>query len=68
MKLIHTVNVEVDFDDKTTPDYVITALTTMTETQLQELLADTFKGSLDTINALDKINANNAYATVRWAN
>jgi hypothetical protein len=67
MKLTHTVNVEVEFNDKTTPDYVISALTTMTESQLQALLADTFKGSLDSINALDKINENNAYAKVKWA-
>lgn len=68
MKLTHTVKVEVDFNDKTTPDYVISALTTMTETQLQELLEATFKGSLDEVGALEAINANNAYATVKWGN
>ncbi len=67
MKLTHTVNVEVEFNDKTTPDYVISALTTMTEAQLQALLSDTFTGALNEMGALDKLNKNNSYATVRWA-
>jgi hypothetical protein len=67
MKLTHTVEVEVEFDDKTTPDYVIKALTTMTETQLKKLLSDVFTGAIDEAGALETINENNAYATVRWA-
>jgi hypothetical protein len=68
MKLTHTVEVEVEFDDKATPDYVIKALTTMTETQLKKLLSDVFIGALNEAGALETINENNAYATVRWAN
>jgi hypothetical protein len=66
MKLTHTVEVEVEFDDKATPDYVIKALTTMTETQLKKLLADVFIGALNEAGALETINENNSYARVSW--
>jgi hypothetical protein len=39
----------------------------MTETQLKKLLSDVFTGALDEAGALETINENNAYATVRWA-
>jgi len=66
MKLTHNVKVSVDFDEKTTPDYVLTALVNYSEKDLQELLESVFIGSLNAIDALDKINENNSYAKVSW--
>jgi hypothetical protein len=66
MKLTHQVNVDVEFNDKTTPDYVLLALTHMTETELQKMLADVFINSLSQIDALTQINENNSYATVSF--
>jgi hypothetical protein len=66
MKLTHNVKVSVDFDEKKMPDYVLTALVNYSEKDLQELLSSTFISSLDSIGALDKINANNSYAKVSW--
>jgi hypothetical protein len=68
MKLTHNVKVSVDFDEKTTPDYVLTALVNYSEKDLQELLESVFIGSLNAIDALDKINENNSYAKVSWGN
>ena len=66
MKLTHNVKVSVDFDEKTMPDYVLTALVNYSEKELNDLLTDVFTGALDSIGALDKINANNSYAVVSW--
>ena len=68
MKLTHNVKVSVDFDEKTMPDYVLNAIVNYSESQLQELLESVFTSALDEINALEKINANNAYAKVTWGN
>jgi len=68
MKLTHNVKVSVDFDEKTTPDYVLTALVNYSEKDLQELLESVFIDSLNSIDALDKINENNSYAKVSWGN
>ena len=66
MKLTHNVKVSVDFDEKTMPDYVLTALVNYSEKELNDLLTDVFTGALDSIGALDKINENNSYAKVSW--
>ena len=66
MKLTHNVKVTVDFDEKTMPDYVLSAIVNYSEKDLQDLLSSVFTGSLDSIGALDKINKNNAYAKVSW--
>ena len=68
MKLTHQVNVSVDFDENKMPDYVLTALVNYSEKEIQELLSSVFTGALDSIGALDKINANNSYAKVSWGN
>jgi len=68
MKLTHTVKVTVDFDENTMPDYVLSAIVNYPEKDLNDLLSDVFTSSLDHIGALDKINANHAYAKVSWAN
>jgi hypothetical protein len=66
MKLTHNVKVSVDFDEKTMPDYVLTALVNYSEKELNDLLSGVFTGALDSIGALDKINENNSYAKVSW--
>ena len=66
MKLTHNVKVDVEFNDTTTPDYVILALTSMKESDLQAMLANVFINSLSSIDALNKINENNSYATVSF--
>lgn len=68
MKLTHQVNVSVDFDEKSMPDYVLTALVNYSEKDLQELLSGVFTNALDEINALEQINKNNSYAKVSWGN
>ena len=66
MKITHNVKVSVDFDEKTMPDYVLTAIVNYTEKELQDLFESVFIGAMNDINALDKINKNNAYAVVSW--
>jgi len=66
MLLTHTINVNVEFDKDNTPDYVINALVTYSEKEIQKLLAGVFIGALDEVGALEKINANNSYAKVSW--
>jgi hypothetical protein len=68
MKLTHDVKVSIDFDEKTMPDMVLSAITNYPEKELQELLAGVFTGALDEIGALDQINKNNSYAKVSWGN
>jgi hypothetical protein len=66
MKITHNVKVSVDFDEKTMPDYVLTAIVNYSEKDLQDLFESVFIGAMNDINALDKINENNAYAVVSW--
>ncbi len=68
MLLTHTLNVNVEFDKDNTPDYVINALVTYSEKEIQKLLSEVLIGSLNEIKALEKINANNSYAKVSWGN
>ena len=66
MLLTHTLNVNVEFDKDNTPDYVINALVTYSEKEIQKLLSEVLIGSLNEIKALEKINENNSYAKVSW--
>jgi len=66
MLLTHTINVNVEFDKDNTPDYVINALVTYSEKEIQKLLSQVLIGSLNEIKALEKINENNSYAKVSW--
>ena len=66
MLLTHTINVNVEFDKDNTPDYVINALVTYSEKEIQKLLSEVLIGSLNEIKALEKINENNSYAKVSW--
>jgi hypothetical protein len=68
MLLTHTINVNVEFDKDNTPDYVINALVTYSEKEIQKLLSQVLIGSLNEIKALEKINENNSYAKVSWGN
>jgi len=66
MLLTHTLNVNVEFDKDNTPDYVINALVTYSEKEIQKLLSEVLINSLNEINALEKINEGNSYAKVTW--
>jgi superfamily II helicase len=66
MLLTHTLNVNVEFDKDNTPDYVINALVTYSEKEIQKLLSEVLINSLNEIKALEKINENNSYAKVSW--
>jgi len=68
MLLTHTLNVNVEFDKDNTPDYVINALVTYSEKEIQKLLSEVLIGSLNEIKALEKINEGNSYAKVSWGN
>jgi hypothetical protein len=68
MLLTHTLNVNVEFDKDNTPDYVINALVTYSEKEIQKLLSEVLINSLNEINALEKINEGNSYAKVSWGN
>ena len=62
----HTVNLIAEIDEHKAPDYVISALATMPEEFIQKLFAGSFIGSIDSLNAMEKINKNNSYATLKW--
>jgi hypothetical protein len=68
MKLTHNVKVNVEFHKDNTPDYVLSALVNYSEENLEKLLTGVFTNALDEIGALKKINENNSYAKVSWAN
>ncbi len=68
MKLTHNVKINVEFHKDNTPDSVLSALVNFPEKELEKLLTGVFTSALDSINALDQINANNSYAKVSWSN
>ena len=64
----HTVNLIAEIDEHKAPDYVISALATMPEEFIQKLFSQTFISSIDSLNAIEKINKNNSNATLKWGN
>jgi hypothetical protein len=62
----HTVNLIAEIDEHNAPDYVISALATMPEEFIQKLFSQTFIASIDSLNAIEKINKNNSYANLKW--
>ena len=67
MRITHKVNVDVDFDEKTTPDHVISTLMRFNETQMQKFLAEVFVDAINATGAIDTINKNHAYAYVSFS-
>ena len=67
MIITHKVNVDVNFDDKTTPDHILSTLLQLTDTQMQKLLADVFVDAINATGAIDTINKNHAYAYVSFS-
>ena len=68
IKINHTINLVAEIDEHKAPDYVITALATMPESFIQKLFSETFINSIDSLNAIEKINENNSYAQLKWGN
>ena len=64
----HTVNLIAEIDEHKAPDYVISALATVPESFIQKLFSESFIGSIDSLNAMEKINKNNSNATLKWGN
>lgn len=67
MRITHKVNVDVDFNDKTTPDHVISTLMRFNEAQMQKFLAEVFVDAINATGAIDKINEGHAYAVVSFS-
>ena len=66
MIVTHTINVDVEINESTAPASIIHAFKNMPKPELDALLTQTFVASMKETKALDKINANNSYATVKW--
>jgi hypothetical protein len=67
MRITHKVNIDVDLDDKTTPDHILSSLLRLTESQMQALLADAFIDSINATGAMDTINKGHSYAVVSFS-
>jgi hypothetical protein len=66
IEINHTVNLVAQIDEHKAPDYLISALATMPESFIQKLFSETFMASIDSLNAIEKINKNNSYANLKW--
>lgn len=64
----HTVKLIAEFDTDKMPVNIAYMMMQVSEEQLNEILAQTFVASIDHIGGLEKINANNEYATIKWGN
>ena len=67
-KVEHTIKLVAEFNMETIPLEIAFAMSTLTEEQLNSILAKTFMESIDHINGLEKLNAGNEYATIKWGN
>ena len=66
MIVTHTINVDVEINESTAPNSIIHAFRNMPKPALDAVLTETFISAINETKALDKINANNSYATVKW--
>lgn len=64
----HTIKLIAEFDTDTMPLDIAYAMTMLSETELNKILAETFIASIDHISGLEKINAGNQFATIKWGN
>lgn len=68
MKIYHTVNLVAEIDENKMPSQLLHLFTSLPEAQMKKMLSDVFVGAITEIGALDKINEDNTYAVVRFAN
>lgn len=64
----HTIKLIAEFDVEKMPLDVAYMLMQVNEEQLNSILAQTFVASIDHIGGLEKINAGNEFATIKWGN
>ena len=67
-KVEHTIKLVAEFDMDAMPLEIAYLMMQHDETTLNKVLAQTFMASIDHIEGLEKINAGNEYATIKWGN
>ena len=67
MKLYHTVKLVTEIDEEKIPNHMLSVLRSLDEKMLNNVLAETFVGACNDVKLLEKLNENNSYATLMWA-
>jgi hypothetical protein len=63
--LKHSVNLITEIDEVKMPSNLLSAFVNLNEIEMEMLLRKTFISALENEGFLDKINANNSWATVK---
>jgi hypothetical protein len=64
--LNHSINLVTEINEHLMPPSLLARLVNLDEAQMEKLLRDCFIGTMSQINALDKVNEGNTWATVKF--
>ena len=65
LKLNHSINLVTEIDENKMPDHLLMLLVNLSEVQMETLLRETFINALEGEGVLEKLNANNSWATLK---
>ena len=63
--LNHSINLVTEIDEHKMPERLLNVFLSLTEEQMQKMLASTFADALQNEGFLDKINEGNSWAVVK---
>jgi hypothetical protein len=63
--LNHSINLVTEIDEHKMPERLLNVFLSLTEEQMQKMLASTFADALQSEGFLDKINEGNSWAVVK---
>jgi hypothetical protein len=65
LKLNHSINLVTEIDENKMPDHLLMLLVNLSEVEMETLLRETFINALEGEGVLEKLNANNSWATLK---
>ena len=65
LKLNHSINLVTEIDENKMPDHLLMLLVNLSEVEMEMLLRETFISALEGEGVLEKLNANNSWATLK---
>jgi hypothetical protein len=65
IKLNHSINLVTEIDENKMPDHLLMLLVNLSEVEMETLLRETFINALEGEGVLEKLNANNSWATLK---
>ena len=63
--LNHTINLVTEIDENKIPDHLLGVLVNLSEVQMETLLRETFINAIEGEGVLEKLNADNSWATLK---